>query len=248
MIELLVASGLFSLFLGGVFLLYRSGTNMFLSGSWKLNKQKEAERFLAVLKSRLEQATNLTRIDPDQGSSQQVVTVPAPIHTLQNGVSFTPAAKPEKVLAFTVCKPDLTHPKINGPKGLRLPHVLWLVPRRQGTGELQLLATTLPSASMTTTVNFPPDFGSLTPEGFSALPADYQLGPEEFQIELSDVASITISWATASGTGLEPGGKTLGLTVAFRNPDHPQTTFDQTVEARISPDVPIYSYPNLGDF
>lgn len=100
---------------------------------------------------------------------------------------------------------------------------------------------------MTTTVNFPPDASSLGGD-FSALPAAHQLGPEEYQIELADVASITINWATASGTGLEAGGKTMGLTIAFRNPDHPLTTFVQTVEARISPDVEIHSYSKPGDF
>ncbi|HNW10460.1 MAG TPA: prepilin-type N-terminal cleavage/methylation domain-containing protein, partial [Candidatus Rifleibacterium sp.] len=47
LIEIMVASAVFSLFTAGLFAFYRMGSNMFLTGSWKLTRQKEAERFLS---------------------------------------------------------------------------------------------------------------------------------------------------------------------------------------------------------
>jgi len=246
LVELVVAFGLFTLFLSGLFALYRAGSNMFLTGSWKLNKQKEAERFLALLKSRLEQASNLTWIDPDRPSSQQVGTAIAPIYMMDN-LTVTPSAAPLKLLLFTVSKPDLSHPKIAGSQGLRLAHAIWLVPQTVGFGELQLFASNLACASLTSPQNFPPDASSLGGD-FSAPPSAFQLGPNEFQATLGDVESVGVTWGTASGTRISDAGKTIGLVVNLRNPKHRDTSFSQTVQSRIAPDLQIHAFKNLGEF
>ena len=56
-VEVLIAAAIFSVFLIGVFSLFNMGSRMYISGSWKFTKQKEGERFLQVLKERIEQAS-----------------------------------------------------------------------------------------------------------------------------------------------------------------------------------------------
>ncbi|MBQ2592158.1 MAG: prepilin-type N-terminal cleavage/methylation domain-containing protein, partial [Candidatus Riflebacteria bacterium] len=63
--EVLVASAIFMVFSGALFSIYRMGSRMFVSGAWKYNRQKEAERFFEILKERVEQASNIVKIEPN---------------------------------------------------------------------------------------------------------------------------------------------------------------------------------------
>ncbi|HAE40890.1 MAG TPA: hypothetical protein DCG57_19985 [Candidatus Riflebacteria bacterium] len=58
LIEILVASSILSLFMAGVFQLYRSGSQSFLLGSWKSRAQKDAQLFLEEFRSVLEISGN----------------------------------------------------------------------------------------------------------------------------------------------------------------------------------------------
>lgn len=69
LMEILVASAILSMFMAGVFQLYRSGSQSFLLGSWKTRAQKDAQLFLEELRSVLEISGNAlvfrdTVIDP----------------------------------------------------------------------------------------------------------------------------------------------------------------------------------------
>lgn len=57
-IEIMVATGILSLFMVGVFQLYRSGSQSFLLGSWKTRAQKDAQLFLEEMRSILEISGN----------------------------------------------------------------------------------------------------------------------------------------------------------------------------------------------
>ncbi|PKL47885.1 MAG: hypothetical protein CVV42_11345 [Candidatus Riflebacteria bacterium HGW-Riflebacteria-2] len=58
LIEIIVASSILSLFMVGVFQLYRSGSQSFLLGSWKTRAQKESQLFLEELRTILEVSGN----------------------------------------------------------------------------------------------------------------------------------------------------------------------------------------------
>jgi len=58
LIEIIIASGILSMFMVGVFQLYRSGSQSFLLGSWKTRAQKDAQMFLEELRTVLEVSGN----------------------------------------------------------------------------------------------------------------------------------------------------------------------------------------------
>ncbi len=84
-VEIMVAAGILSLFMVGVFQLYRSGTQSFLLGSWKTRAQKDAQMFLEELRTIMEVSGNAlvfrdTVIDPP---------LLLPVH-LHSGANNTP--------------------------------------------------------------------------------------------------------------------------------------------------------------
>jgi len=84
-VEIIVAAGILSLFMTGVFQLYRSGSQSFLLGSWKTRAQKDAQMFLEELRTIMEVSGNAlvfrdTVIDPP---------LLLPVH-LHSGANNTP--------------------------------------------------------------------------------------------------------------------------------------------------------------
>ncbi|HNV71813.1 MAG TPA: prepilin-type N-terminal cleavage/methylation domain-containing protein, partial [Candidatus Ozemobacteraceae bacterium] len=56
--EIIIAAAIFSGFMVAVFSIYRSGTESFITGSWRVNAQKQARAFLTQLRDDLESANN----------------------------------------------------------------------------------------------------------------------------------------------------------------------------------------------
>jgi len=56
--EILIAFGIFTVFLTGVVMVFRSGSASFVLGSWKTNAQKKSQIFLGQLRGDLENANN----------------------------------------------------------------------------------------------------------------------------------------------------------------------------------------------
>ncbi|MDD3148968.1 MAG: prepilin-type N-terminal cleavage/methylation domain-containing protein, partial [Candidatus Riflebacteria bacterium] len=106
LVEILIASGIFAMFTGGLFAFYRMGSRMFLTGSWKLQRQKEAERFLSLLKERIEQAANATSINP--GAATQITTSKCNFLTLNNNTQIANIKANRRIMLFTVAKPETT--------------------------------------------------------------------------------------------------------------------------------------------
>jgi len=236
LVEVLIGFGIFVLFFGGLFSLHRMGANMFYSGSWKLNKQKEAQRFLEILKARLEMAAIPTRINPTAtDDNQRVASLPAPVFLL-NQATITPSG-PTNIILFSVFKPDLS--LAGGSQGLAFYHALSL---RNTTstpiphGSLLLHGNTNSNSPFfVTPVNFPPDFASLG-GAFGATAESFQIGPSSFSLWLTEVTQIDLSWGKADPPA---EAKLINITVTMCNTRHKETTISQSIQARVDPSVEI---------
>jgi prepilin-type N-terminal cleavage/methylation domain-containing protein len=237
LVEIIVAASVFSLFFLGAFNLYRIGSNMFLQGSWKLQKQKEAERFLAILRERLEMASSPSVVSQTVVNEQTVH-----IYTLASGTEVTEPVGETRVLLFTICKPNVQPAGISG---MIMPHVLTL--RRNAGSKLSTLV--LDGSSQ---IDFPgvnDDFinelnNSVGIGDFSGTPNEFGLGAATgFVTNLTEVHSLKIFAGAASGTvnadAIGMSGQTIGIEVTMRNPRHEDTTVTQSVFARINDASPI---------
>jgi prepilin-type N-terminal cleavage/methylation domain-containing protein len=65
LVEILIATTVFSLFMAAAFGIFRSSQTGFESGSWRLHRQKEAQIFLLRLKEVLEKANHAYEIGAD---------------------------------------------------------------------------------------------------------------------------------------------------------------------------------------
>ncbi len=237
LVEIVVAASVFSLFFLGVFNLYRMGSNMFLRGSWKLQKQKEAERFLAILRERLEMASS-----PSVVSQGAINEQPVHIYTLASGSEVIEPAGDARVMLFAICKPNV---QPTGTRGMIMPHVLTL--RRNAGSRLSTLV--LEGKSQ---IDFPGinnDFINELNMGtgigdFTAQPSAFGLGAGTgFHTVLNEVHSVRIFVGAASGTvdatAAGNAGQTLGIEVTMRNPKSEETMVTQSVFARINDSSPI---------
>jgi prepilin-type N-terminal cleavage/methylation domain-containing protein len=237
LVEIIVAASVFSLFFLGAFNLYRMGSNMFMRGSWKLHKQKEAERFLAVLRERLEMASSPAVVSATAVSEQLVH-----IYTLASGTEISEPAGDTRVMLFAVCKPNV---QPTGSSGMIMPHVLTM--RRDAGSKLSTLI--LEGKSQ---IDFPGvnnDFINELNMGaglgdFTGQPQNFGLGANTgFHTILSEVHSVRVFVGAASGTvaaaTVGNTGHTLGIEVTMRNPKHEETMVTQSVFARINDASPI---------
>lgn len=239
LVEIIVAAAVLSVFFIGLFSLYRMGSTMFITGSWKLNKQKEAERFLAVLRERLEQATPASVISSDEVINQRIS-----IYALPNGTGVD-ASSLRRLILFPLCKPNMV---INDQPGLIMAHTLTLRPRADSPlGDLVLYGTGRPGEDLINGENadFIAEINAAATSGdFTGQPSQFGLGGNRmFQTVLEEVASATIIWEVASGTvGADTGdvsGQTLGIEIVMQNAKHPETIVTQRVRARIDDGTPI---------
>ncbi len=254
LIEIMVASAVFSLFTAGLFAFYRMGSNMFLTGSWKLTRQKEAERFLSILKERIEQAANATSINPT--AANQITVAKCPFLTLNNNTQIANITSNRRIMVFTVAKPDTTYLNAAN-KGVVVYHCLMGVPAEKNLYTLHLHANTQDVAFggvdyFNTTANFKPNPGTFPNFNtrFGNSPQNFGLGTVPYTYKLSDVASATISWGLADPGAAAAGGETdkvVGIKIRLQNPRHPETIVDHGVQAKLDMAVPMQSFA-LGGF
>lgn len=265
MVEILIASGIFSIFCVGLFSFYRMGSGMFLKGSWKLRKQKECERFLSRLKERIEQTSSAVFIDPSNDPSAQIVENKAKFVTLDSGSAIgtgTAGLEPAgltRLMLFSVCKPDLSRlPGQGSSKGLRLFHGLALVQSSNtlaGAKKLYTLCMGTTTSNTNTAINGVDFFNSTTdfkpaiPAGgdFSASPSDYSLGGDPSFTKLTDVSFIEIDWGLAALEGVATEAtKVIGLKVGMQNPKYPETKVQQRMQAKLDFTIPMDAFA-VGD-
>lgn len=258
LVEILIAAGVLSIFLTGVFAFYRMGSRMFVAGSWRLQKQKEAERFLNLLKERIEQASNATGINPS--ADPQLVVVNAPFVTVRNNTYVANPVADTRLMLFSVCKPDMTRfgtaPGVPGQgPGLILYHCLLARPDEKNLYTLFLHASKTTSAFngidfFNSSAVFAPDKSKFSPPlgDFSADPKAFSLMSAPFLTSLTDVVAASFTVEIASGTdGLMETEKVVGISVKMQHPRYVDTTVSQTMKAKIDFSVPL-DVKDLGAF
>ena len=252
LIEIIIASAIFAMFTGGLFSFYRMGSRMFLTGSWKLTRQKEAERFLSILKERVEQSANATSINP--AVTPQITSSVCNFLTLNNDSQIAKIKVNQRIMVFTVSKPDTTSLP-GGAMGVIVYHCLMAVPAAKNLYTLHLHANTqtVPFNGVdyfNTPADFKPVPGTFPnfAAKFSNLPANFGLGSVPYTYKLTDIASATISWSRSNPAAV--GGETdkvVGIKLRMQNPNHPETFVDQGIQAKLDMAVPLVSYA-LGGF
>lgn len=91
LMEILIAAGVLSLFMTGVFALYRSGSRGFVAGSWRAEEQKRAQIFMSALSRDLSMANaGLLRIE-DDGAQTVVQATPIYINSNMFRLNSAPA-------------------------------------------------------------------------------------------------------------------------------------------------------------
>ncbi len=257
LVEILIAASILSMFIAGVFSFYRMGSRMFTAGSWRLQKQKEAERFLNLLKERIEQASNASGINP--AGTPQVVVSESCFVTVKNNTEVTSLTADTRLMLFSVCKPDMSVFGANvGPgtgPGLILFHCLMARPNDKNLYTLYLHANTKKEAHngidyFNTAAAFEPDLSKFSaPLGnFNAAPADFSLIRAPYTAKLSDVLTASFSVEIASGTdGMTETEKVIGLNITMQHPKYPGTTVNQGIKAKIDFSVKVNEL-DLGGF
>ncbi len=246
----LVASAIFMVFSGALFSIYRMGSRMFVSGAWKFNRQKEAERFFEILKERVEQASNIVKIEPGADAASQILTNQTVFKT-KTGTLFEvlPGHKsslPNKQLAeFAVCKPC----QVIGSKklGIIVMHSLTLVPDKvTGLYDLCLRVQRIDDNSNTDFFTFGCADALRLPQGdFLGNPADFGLQPVPTVYKLRDVNSVTIGFsqgveeAAARGNHKAIKPSVFDIKVKMRNPKHEQTVLEMGYKFKIDGSVSV---------
>ncbi|HOY66344.1 MAG TPA: prepilin-type N-terminal cleavage/methylation domain-containing protein [Candidatus Ozemobacteraceae bacterium] len=243
LVEVLVAAAVFSLFLGGLFTLYRMGSGMFQAGSWKFQKQKDGERFLAILKERLEQASHAAVVDPT-GSPQLTESlsrlgfVNGTINRSTIGNATT------RLLLFVICKPSIgTTPGLLAYQGLRaIP-----TPGQAGLFNLQMISTTNVNHTFFAGTSFPffpngaPTLSRFNQAG-GPTPGTFRLGGDPDIMEVTECSNLVISH-----TGGVASESLLSLTLEFKhpNPHHDKTHVIQKIVSRLEVQTASFSAGGL---
>lgn len=253
LVEILISAAILSLFLSGLFTFYRMGSRMFVTGSWKLQKQKEAERFLSVLKERIEQASNASAIDPAGAAGAQLVEAESPFVMVNNNTALADPDDVKRLMLFSICKPDMSRfggvagDPGRGP-GLILYHCLFAEPTNPEKKLYTLFfhADTARVAHagkdyFNTAATFYPDPNTFpAPLGdFTAPPSAFSLGGAPYTIKLTEVVLASFSLEIASGTGALDSEKVVGISIKMQHPRYEETTVTHGVKAKLDYSVPL---------
>ncbi len=103
MVEILVATTVFSLFMAAAFGILRSSQTGFESGSWRLHRQKEAQIFLIRLKEAMEKANHAYQIQPDGTTIRAANARPIYINSAWNNQLASPTNN--GVMYFSISTP-----------------------------------------------------------------------------------------------------------------------------------------------
>lgn len=247
-VEVMVAAAIFALFSGALFSIYRMGSRMFVSGSWKYTRQKEAERFFEILKERIEQASCLVYVSTGEPEVKQTNFV----SKCDNTNISSPASSRIQLAEFAVCKPAYDEAIEKNNKGLILCHSISLVPDK--TSKLFKL-----ELNVAKDLNTPGLFGNLGSSCIESLGANtfstsdaaatieaskYSLGHIPSTYSLKDVDSISVTLLEGEVVGNKSDNEKpgiFGLTVEMKNPKHKRTILRMSFKAKIDNSVKIVS-------
>lgn len=102
MVELLIATGVFSLFMFSIYGVFEYSRSGFNSGSWRIQRQKQAQTFLLRLKELLERSSHAYAVAPN-GATSKVADRP----TVINGTWYNKVASTTNhgILYFSITTP-----------------------------------------------------------------------------------------------------------------------------------------------
>lgn len=257
--EVVVAAAIFIVFSGAVFSLYRMGSRMFVSGSWKFNRQKEAERFFEILKERVEQASNIVTINFGEDTNPSGDGTIFFIRKDPFELATEKTASEKVFLAeFAVCKPCIKIPG-KDQDGLILCHSLLLVPNSASKlYDLHLYVgggdERRPEAFFNSSIS---SIGGIRPENTelddfkcdNATAQEFGLNPVKHSFILKDVYAVNLSYvqgeeeSNGSSSGSTISGsikpKIFSIQVKMRNPQHDKTVLVMECKAKIDGSVAI---------
>ena len=243
--EVLIAAAIFSIFLIAVFSLFNMGSRMYISGSWKYNKQKEGERFLEILKERIEQASIPSKIKKD--GEKIIIEKAGNVGFFINKneeIQVKNLSGKRYISEFVVSKVDKTQTP-TASAGLILNHCLYCEPQDNGLAKLCLYVNDKSSDPNNKSVSFsgfkfpPDDFGG----NFNAKPSNFSFPQIPHSYALSDIQSITINngfYATGTANINQNSitrNPIISLKIKMECPKHPETTLELKMQARIDPSV-----------
>lgn len=244
LVEILVATVVFALFLTSLFSLYRMGSRMYLSGGWRLQKQKDTERFLNSLKEKMEQGSGPVNVLADGTlfeSPGQLGVISSGTYTFNSDLA---AASPDTTLlnsttllsAFPLCKPA-----IRQNEGLIMYNILRA--RKSPIFEklmiLEFLSTnTIDSGAgqdFVTGSSF--SFFTGSPPDLTRFSGNAQtLGAAPLKISLEDVLSVSITIPQIPA-GLVASDSLLRIDIELQHPKYPQTRVSHSMTTSI--EIPV---------
>ena len=219
LVEVIIASGIFSLLLIGILGIFRSGSTSFNIGTWKVHTQKNAQIFLNRLKETLEKANNAEYV-PRVGD---IAVTRQPIYIGEKWLNKSAPLSNGNVMIFSICRsciennPDLNIPGANGNwTGVVMLATSGRTLELYRTGSVNRLPPSAPVRAG------PPDLTRFAP-GFEE---------GNFLLRLPDVASLTITYSMASATsGALATSSTIGVTIELRRYDGKKPTETRITES-----------------
>jgi len=233
LIEILVASVVFSLFLGGLFSLYRMGSQMYFAGGWRLQRQKDAERFLNALKERIEQGSSPVEVAVNGSLTEGVgrfVMVNPGVYSFRSGLGNTLSGN-RLLAAFPLCKPS-----IRGAKGLILYNMLRARTNTEGNNLMTLEFLSTPNINTGVGQSFVVgtsfNFFDVSPDvsKFDAPPSNFGIG--QTHLTLTDVLSLRISIPPIPASFVA-SDSLIKIDLVFEHPRYPETRVEQSVTASV---------------
>lgn len=202
MAEILVAAAITTLLFTGAFSIYRSGSESFLLGDWKINSQKRAQRFLAMLSSDLNQANNAFTI----ASASTIIAAATPIY-LQSQAFYRDGETAKAVniqgdtwiplLFFSITRPNVQASEFSAARpGLWKGISLW-----GKDGKLMYTLTGNATKYSTVPANIPGTIPSYMPPGVTP-GGNFQPSAEDSaKILLEDVETVSFREKTRANDG-----------------------------------------------
>jgi prepilin-type N-terminal cleavage/methylation domain-containing protein len=210
LVEVVIAAAIFSLFVIAVLTFYRMGSRIFSGGTWKQNKQKEAERFLNFTRERITRASFPVEVMDDGSFTENKAHFGYASATLS--VGQVPVSG-KRLLSFTVCKA-----RIKTTQGVIMYHVLRAKKKSTTASSFELEIISTNDINSTTAAPFftgsPFVFFETTPSfsSFTGNPAIYDLGNPTVIHSIDDVTEVSIGGTTTSE------GSQILIEITFTHP------------------------------
>ncbi|GAB4278176.1 MAG: hypothetical protein Kow0029_21370 [Candidatus Rifleibacteriota bacterium] len=247
LVEILIAAGVLSIFMTGVFAIYRSGSKGFVAGSWRAEEQKKAQLFLSALSRDLSMANSgLVRIEAD-GTKNSVQATPVYVNKGAFRFNTAPAFFNTNVnnwtclLAFSVSYPYLAaNATFSTPvePGRWSGISVWAKNRKVRyirTGDPVFYSSTpvgLPGAI----VQFPGP--GLVKKGGDFEPDNSQNRNHEFDFSLDEIAIVASGTSLASPNGME----IICKFVRYENGKKTESEIIQNVAVKLASMTPVVTF------